>query len=150
MKNLLLLCTAILVFATSFGQTEKNSPISSCSSDCLLGECRIKCPEASVPACTCIIGMFSSCKCLESIMLRVSASDYELIVRRSDAKVQSVNSFLRSKNDSAFSAAINGAYAALKSNNQQDYETYLTTLENLVKANPRLADDVHQYVKTLK
>ncbi len=150
MKNLLLLCTAFLVFATSFGQTEKNSTISSCSSDCLLGECRIKCPGSSVPACTCIIGMFSSCKCLENVIGRVSASEYELIVRRSDAKVNSVNSFLRNKNDSAFSAAINGAYAALKNNNQQEYETHLNTLENLVKANPRLADEVHQYVKTLK
>ena len=83
-------------------------------------------------------------------MSRVNPVDYELIVKRNDAAIRSVSSFLSDKKDTVFAAAINGAYAALKDNNQHEYDSHLTTLENLVKSNPKLANDIHRYVQTLK
>lgn len=150
MKKTFLIFAAFLVFATSFGQVNKDAPIVSCSSDCLLGDCRIKCPASSVPSCTCVVGVFSSCKCLENVMSRVKPVDYELIVKRNDEAIRAVCSFLSDKKDTAFTAAINGAYSALKENNQGQYDSHLATLENLVKSNPKLAEDIYRYVQTLK
>jgi len=83
-------------------------------------------------------------------MSRVSPSEYDLIVRKDDAKIKSVTTYLTNKGDKGFSTAINGAYTALKANNAKDYESHLTTLENLVKTNPNLAAEIHKYVQTLK
>lgn len=83
-------------------------------------------------------------------MTRVAPAEYDLIIRRDDANVDAVLSYLAEKKDIVFSNAINGAYIALKERNQKDYEMHVTTLENLVKSNPKLADDIHRYVQTLK
>ena len=116
---------------------------SACSSDCLLGECRIKCDKSSTSSCNCIIGLFSSCKCSEKVM-SASLSDKQ---RESGEKVIE---FLGENAKNELSESIISTISALLKDDMDNYYSNLDNVILLIDKFPNEVNEIEKYVESLK
>ena len=138
MKNLLFGLIATVLF--SFSGNAQNA----CSTDCLLGECRIRCDKSSIATCTCIIGLFSSCKCSEKVMTVSAESDKQ----KENANKMLI--FLRENFNSELSVSIISTIAALQKGDMDNYYSNLDNVIVLIDKFPNEVREIEQYVETLK
>ena len=140
MKKLLFSLLAIVLLSFTVNAQ------SACSSDCLLGECRIKCDGQSTATCNCIIGMFSSCKCSEKVMTSLTAAFSE----KQNSNAIKVLNYLKSNKLDSFYPSIKGAIEALKSLDTNSYYENLDALELIISKYPEEASKIEGYVNSLK
>ena len=116
---------------------------SACSSDCMFGECRIKCDKSSTATCNCVIGLFSSCKCSEKVMTATLSEEQA-------TKTESLSRFVSEKYHNELSELIIETISALK---KEDVETYYSNLEKLLvleKEYPNEIKEIKEYAYSLK
>ena len=137
MKNLLFGLIATVLFAFN-GNAQ-----SACSSDCLLGECRIKCDKSSTASCNCIIGMFSSCKCSEKVM-SIASSD------KQKQNAEKVIVFLKENLKSELSESVISTISALQKGDLENYYSNLDNVIVLIDKYPEEVIKIEKYVESLK
>ncbi len=137
MKNLLFGLIATVLFAFN-GNAQ-----SSCSTNCLFGECKANCDKSTTASCSCIIGIFSSCKCSQKVV-SIASSDKQ----RENA--DKVIVFLKENFKSELSESIILTISALQKGDLDNYYSNLDNVIVLIDKFPEEVNKIKEYVESLK
>ena len=146
MKKLILGIFALVFCLSSF----KGVAQGACSTDCMFGECSIKCAKGTYPSCSCIIGAFSSCKCRELVMTATFSDNFEAPALRNEKKLDIAIEYLKTNGLEDYSKLFSNLKTAMVESNGKEYYKNYDELVELVQSDKERAKTVEDYITGLR